>query len=105
MLYVEYKYRSSHPKEFCNKGVLKKFTVKNLCQSIFFKRETLAPLFSCDFCEIFKNTFSYRTPLVAESVNAALNCLLHEMQLRKLLEIWEEGLLIVFNYSYLLILP
>ena len=28
--------------------------------------------FSCEFCEIFKNTFSYRTPLVAASVGKDL---------------------------------
>ena len=27
------------------------------------KKETLAQVFSCEFCEISKNTFSYRTPL------------------------------------------
>ena len=31
---------------------------------------TLAQVFSCEFCEIFKNIFFYRTPLVAASVNA-----------------------------------
>ena len=44
---------------------------KYLCQSLFFnkvagnfiKKETLAQVFSCKFCE--KNTFLYRTPLVA----------------------------------------
>ena len=30
-------------------------------------KETLAQVFSCEFCEIFKNTFFYRTPLVAAS--------------------------------------
>ena len=29
------------------------------------KKETLAQLFSCKFCEISKNTISYRIPLVA----------------------------------------
>ena len=33
----------------------------------FIKKETLAQVFSCKFCEIYKNTFSYRTPLVAAS--------------------------------------
>ena len=33
----------------------------------FIKIETLAQLLSCGFCEIFKNTFSYKTPLVAAS--------------------------------------
>ena len=28
-------------------------------------KETLAQVFSCEFCEIFKNTLSCRTPLVA----------------------------------------
>ena len=31
----------------------------------FIKKETLAQVFSCQFCEISKNTFSYRTLLVA----------------------------------------
>ena len=33
----------------------------------FIKKETLAQVFSCEFCEISKNTFSYRTPPVATS--------------------------------------
>ena len=32
-------------------------------------KETLAQVFSVEFCEISKNTFSYRTPLVATSKN------------------------------------
>ena len=59
-----------------------KFTGKHLCQSLFFnkvvslrpvtllKKVTLAQVFSSEFCEIFKNIFFYRTPLVAASVNA-----------------------------------
>ena len=35
------------------------------CNSI--KRETLAQVLSCEFCEIPKNTFLRRTPLVAAS--------------------------------------
>ena len=34
----------------------------------FIKKETLAQVFSFEFCEISKNTFFYRTPLVAASV-------------------------------------
>ena len=34
---------------------------------VFFTKETLTQVFSCEFCEISKNTFSYRTPLVAAS--------------------------------------
>ena len=33
----------------------------------FIKKETLAHVFSCEFCEISKNIFSYRTTLVAAS--------------------------------------
>ena len=36
----------------------------------FLKKVTLAQVFSCEFCEIFKNIFFYRTPRVAVSVNA-----------------------------------
>ena len=39
-----------------------------MCQSLFFNKETLAQVFSCEFCEISKNTFFHRTPLVAASV-------------------------------------
>ena len=33
----------------------------------FIKRETLAQMFSCEFCEIFKDTYFYKIPLVAAS--------------------------------------
>ena len=33
----------------------------------FFKKETLARVFSCEFCKIFKTIVFYRTPLVATS--------------------------------------
>ena len=33
-------------------------------------------MFSCEFCEISKNTFFYRTPLVAASVDERRNCFL-----------------------------
>ena len=64
--------RTNHQRCSMKKGVLKyftKFTGKHLCQSLFFnkviKNETLAHVFSCEFCDIFKNTFftdaSYKT--------------------------------------------
>ena len=44
---------------------------ENTCARIsacnFLKKETLAQVSSCEFCKIFKNTFYYRTPLVAAS--------------------------------------
>ena len=33
----------------------------------FVKKETLAQVFSCEICEISKNTLLYKTPLVAAS--------------------------------------
>ena len=36
----------------------------------FIKKETLTQVFSCEFFEIFKNTFFYRTPSVAASEDA-----------------------------------
>ena len=59
---------------FCKKGFLEnfaKFTGKHLCQSLFFNKvsETPAQVLFCEFCEIFKNTYIYRTPLVAAFKN------------------------------------
>ena len=67
--------RSSRREVFCRKGVLRnlaKFTGKHLWQSLFFnkvagliEKEALAQVFSCEFCQISKNIFSYRTPPMA----------------------------------------
>ena len=61
--------RNSHQRYFVRKGALRnfaKFTGKHFCQSLFFnkvavfcnfiKKETLAQVFSCEFCEISKDT-------------------------------------------------
>ena len=75
--------RSSRPKVFCKKGVLRnfvKFTGKHLCRAHFLNKvaglrqaltlleKTLAQVFLCEFYEISKNTFCHRTTLVATSV-------------------------------------
>ena len=62
---------------FYKKGVLRnlaKFTGKNLWQSLFFnkvagliEKGTLVQVFSGEFCQISKNTFSYITPPMAAS--------------------------------------
>ena len=62
--YCSVPYRSSCPEVFCKKGVLRKYNVS----SNFIKKETLAHVFSCGFCEISKKTFFYWTPPVAASV-------------------------------------
>ena len=70
---------------FCKKVVVKnfaKFTEKHLCQNLafnkaavrpqacnFIKKEPLVQLISCGFCEIFKNTFFYRTPAGVASLD------------------------------------
>ena len=60
--------------KFCEKGVLKISlnSQENTCARVSFittlsKKETLAQVFFCEFCEIFKNNFSDKTPLVAAS--------------------------------------
>ena len=78
-------FRSSRPEVFCKKGALNNFaklTGKHLCQSLFFNnvaglRHRLMYLSGCIcicenfisecICEILKNTYFYRTPLVAVS--------------------------------------
>ena len=40
----------------------------------FIKKETLSQVFSCEFCKIYKNTFSYRTTSVAASVYLCTSC-------------------------------
>ena len=42
----------------------------------FIKKETLAQVFFCEFCEISKNAFSYRTPPVAASEKIRTPCVL-----------------------------
>ena len=71
--------KSSRPGVFFKKGVLRnfaKFTGKLLCQSLFFNKvagvsfliKTLAEVFSFEFCEISKSTYSQRAPQVAASI-------------------------------------
>ena len=47
------------------RGVLWKIKLPVACN--FIKKKTQAQVFSCEFCGISKNKFSYRTPLVAAS--------------------------------------
>ena len=74
LVWSEINCRSSHWRCSVKKYVLKSFTKstgKHLCQSLFFnkeaglrskvcnfiKKKTLAQVFSCEFWELFKNTF------------------------------------------------
>ena len=60
--------KGSHRSYSVEKGVLKNFTGRHFCWSPFLiklqapsKKETLAQEFSCEFCEISKNTFFTNT--------------------------------------------
>ena len=64
--------RRARSEVFCKIGALRnlaKFKGKHLCQSLFLnkfiKKETLAKVFSCEFCEISGSAFLHRAPLVA----------------------------------------
>ena len=75
--------RSSHWRCSIKKGVPRnfaKFTRKHLCQSLFnvFKKETLIQVFSCEFREIFKNTF-FTKHLQATAVGLVKPCLNSEL--------------------------
>ena len=59
----------SRSEVFGKKGVLRNFAIftgKHLCLQLI-KKESLAQVFFCEFCEISKNTFFYRTLPVAAS--------------------------------------
>ena len=69
-------FRSSHLRCSVRIGVLRnfaKFTGKHLSQSLFFKKETLAQVFSCEFCETSKNSFFTEHFLATASVIFALD--------------------------------
>ena len=64
--------RKQSPRSFSVKKVFLEISKKlheNTCAN-FIKKETLAQVFFCEFCEISWSTFSHRTPVVAASVNA-----------------------------------
>ena len=46
------------------------FLIKLQTSGNFIKKEALAQVFSCEFCDISKNTFFHRSPLVTESIVA-----------------------------------
>ena len=40
---------------------------------LYFKKETPAQVFSCEFCDFSKNTFFHRTPLVAAFIESVVS--------------------------------
>ena len=45
----------------------KPWQIISLRPATLLRKKTLVQVFSCEFCEIYKNTFYYRTTLVAAS--------------------------------------
>ena len=77
--------RSRHQRCSIKKGVVRnfvKFTRKHLCQSLFnfIRKETLVQVFSCEICEIFKNTF-FTEHLRATSSGLVKPCLNSDLYL------------------------
>ena len=50
---------------YCSEAVVQRCSVKK----VFLEISQNSQVFSCEFCEISKNTFFHRTPLVAASDN------------------------------------
>ena len=87
--------RSSRPEVFCKKDVFKNFTGKHQCQSLFFnkvagKKEILTKMFSCEFCKISKNIFSYRTTPVAASGPRKIICCLRQWKRLRKEPVWQD---------------
>ena len=62
-------FRTNHSNNLCLSSVTDK-NVKGYDKDLekqSYREETLAQVFSCKFCEISKNTFFHKTPLVAAS--------------------------------------
>ena len=79
--------RSSHQSCSMKKSILRNFTKfkgKHLCQSLFLIK-TLAQVFSCEFCEISKNTFFtehlWTTALLLELVRNSSNVVIYKIRL------------------------
>ena len=98
------------------KGVLSnfaKFTGIHLCQSLFYNKvvalrlttllkKRLAQVFSCEFCEVAKNTFFHRTPLVAGFIYIS-NRFFSETSLLKPLRIPLNLMIYTIVFSFLLV--
>ena len=70
--------RKIHKKSNVSESLFLKSCSPEACN--FIKKETLAWLFSCEFCEISKKTFFYGTLLVAASELKTLRYNYEQMQ-------------------------
>ena len=74
-----FKYRQPNGIFPLSKNRFQKQSLPEACN--FMKKETLPQVLSCEFCEISKNTFFCRTPLVAASEVCSLTLLLTGLKL------------------------
>ena len=102
-----YCHQKQPPEVFYKKDVLRnfaKFTGKHLCQSLFFnkvagqacnfiKKETLAQMFSCEFCEISQNTFFIEHLLTAASVSLKNMSITKKIRAKNILNIVIEAII------------
>ena len=84
--------RSSHPevlcKKWCSKNLNKIHRKTPVPESPFFnkhfsKKETLTQVFSCEFCEISRNTYFHTTPVVATFIHHVTALLFLSKQFKK----------------------
>ena len=74
-------YTYEYLRNFSYEAVVRRCFVDLLCKLIdwflydescnFIKKEALAKVLSCEFCEISKDTFFYRTPLLLKKIGEA----------------------------------
>ena len=80
-------FESSRPEVFC----------KKIVACIFINKETLAQLFSCEFCEIYRNTVSYRTPLLASSADCWWKIKIHSTYEKIRRQLYRKIVYIIIN--------
>ena len=76
--------KSSNSQLFFKIGVLKYFAIftgKKLCWNLLLINKTPTQMFSCEYYEIFKSTYLYRTTLVAASGDVSKRVKSDEMKI------------------------
>ena len=98
--------RSSHQRCSVKKGVLRNFAKFTGAACNFIKKEILAQVFSCEFCEISKNTFFTEHVWATASVPAHFfvyrGTYAWSIFIEILLEVavWSEGKLLIAKATY-----
>ena len=66
----------------CSSKFLNTHRKTSVLESLFNNGVSSTQVFSCEYCEIFKNSFFYRTPPVAASVSSILQEIMWQNELR-----------------------